>query len=248
MTHAKILKLKEPGATQIFRFRIKPFEKIRLHFHINKGLQGKFPVIDLTLTGIKFSRHIADGIVDTKKSSQLHFEADTAQDFVLYTAGAQLQVGVFKGSQLVILGSYDYSELDSLPYVGFSSSREADWILEDGLSGSKILAEGSYHRTLEVVCEVATEDTAKWSLRPPVDLASVSCVPAHSCSLTNISRDQSMVLTGLADHLGQHLYLADGVQLGGTVLARCLDTGNDPPTSSSHPHFPRQTPASRAAR
>lgn len=248
MTHAKILKLKEPGATQIFRFRIKPFEKIRLHFNTNKGLLGKFPVIDLTVTGIEFGRQIDDGIVDTKKTSQHHFEADTAEDFVLYTAGTQVQVGGFEGSQLVILGSYEYSELDSLPYVGFSSSREADWVLENGLSGAKILVEGTYHRTLEMVCEVASEDTARWKLRPPVDLSSVSCVPAHSCSLTNISRDQSVVVTGLTDHLGQHLYLTDGVPLGGTVLARCLDTGNEPPTSSSHRHFPRQTPASRAAR
>ena len=232
MNHATILKLKEPGLAQIFRFRVKPFEEIRLHFHVNKGLDGKFPVVDISSTGVKFGRQIAEGVIDYRMFRQQNIEPHVEHDFVVYTNFTQLQIGVLEKSQVLVLGTYDYTDLDSLAYVGFSSTNNAAWILENGLPGDNIFIDGSYQRRLEVVCEVEPEDNSfQWKLRGPREVSSVACVPAHTCHLSNVTHDHTVGLAGLRDHLGQHLFVIDGVKLGGSILAWCIDTG-PPPTLS----------------
>ena len=161
MRNAKILKLKEPGTGRIFRFRLESFHRIRLHFHANKGLEGKFPVVDVSPTTVDFGRQIAAGIVAKEKSFR-HKEkipAGVQQDFFVSSQGSRLQLGLIPVSrpvEPVVLGSHHYTELASLAYVGFSSTSPANWLLEQGQSGAKIRLAGREraHRSLEVECRL----------------------------------------------------------------------------------------------
>ena len=107
LRNAKILKLREPGIKRLFRFRLESFQRIRIHFHVNKGLEGKFPVVDVSPTTIDFGRHIGGGIVGTKKSARHKekLEVGVPQDFLVSLQGSQLQfMKISARGQLVVLG------------------------------------------------------------------------------------------------------------------------------------------------
>ena len=120
MKTAQILKLKDKGELQIFYIRIKNFEEIRIHFNVNKGATGKFPVIVITKNALTFGRHIDAGVVGPKKPVYHKFDQPD-YDFFIYTNGTEVQFGEVKDSFLSVLGFYSYEELDSLPTTGLYS-------------------------------------------------------------------------------------------------------------------------------
>ena len=122
---------------QIFMFRITNFQEIQIHFNVNKGVEGKFPVIVVSKNAFTFGRHIDAGVVGPKKPYYIKFE-ESQYDFFIYTNGTEVQFGEVKNAFLKVLGFYYYEELDSLPFLGFSSANPADWTVEEAISGDKI--------------------------------------------------------------------------------------------------------------
>ena len=220
LRNAKILRLREPGINRIFRFRLESFQRIRIHFHVNKGLEGKFPVVDVSPTTIDFSRHIGGGIVGTEKSvrHKEKLEVGVPQDFLVSLQGSQLQfLKISARGQLVVLGSHHYAGLERLPYVGFSSPSRADWVLERGQSGDKIRVGGRFYRSLQVECQLSPlSGSGSWTFLQDLnetELRTAQCQAAHSCQLSQIRRDLTVSLAGYRDHLNNRLSVLDHVKV-----------------------------------
>ena len=229
MSTGQILKLKEKGKMQIFLFRIKNFHEIQIHFNFNKGVKGKFPVIVVSKNALTFGRHIDAGVVGPKKPYYIKFE-EVQYDFFVYTNGTEIQFGEVKNAFLNVLGFYYYEELDSLPFVGFSSAQEADWIVEEAVSGDKIKIKEDFTTFLNLTCKMDSTDYAEWTLPDGLtseDLTAASCVPTHSCYLSNITHDTSVSLASYRDHLGNDLIVLDVVKVGDVAIAWCTITGKD---------------------
>ena len=120
-------------------------------------------------------------------------------------------------SQPILLGSHHYAELDSLNYVGFSSTGPAVWVLEKGQSGDKILVGGRFYRSLQVECQLNPLTLlSSWTLQSRenwTELRSAECVAAHSCYLSQVTRDPTVRLAGYVDHLNNTLTLLDAVKV-----------------------------------
>ena len=136
--NARVFKLKERGAAKKIVFRIKNFEKIRLHFQLDKGVKGTFPVIEVSPTKFQFGCQTSNGTFSSLASFYRNFDVGSPYDLFLATNGTEVQFGETKKSFLYVLGNYSYEDLDSFPFVGFSSSNGAEWILSGGESGEKI--------------------------------------------------------------------------------------------------------------
>ena len=53
------------------------------------------------------------------------------------------------------------------------------------------------------------------------DLGSVSCVPYHSCNISEVAHDDNVTVKSYQDHLGFPLSATDEVNLGGEIVASC---------------------------
>ena len=232
MKTGRILKLKEKGKPQIFVFRIINFEEIRIHFNYNKGVDGKFPVIEVSSGALSFCRHIAKGVLaPPPRPYYQKFAVGSTFDFFIYTNGTQIQFGEVRNASLHVIGFFHYDELDSLPFLGFSSTNAADWILEKYLSGEKIKINETFLTSLSFTCDKdPVTSFAEWTFPTGLgseNFSSVECVPAHSCYLSNVTRDKTVSLAGHMDHLGNELVVLDGVKVGDQSIAWCTKTGNN---------------------
>ena len=230
MNNAKILKLKEKGEMQIFLFRIINFQEVRIHFNANKGVEGKFPVIEVTGSTLSFGRHINAGIVDKTKPYYQKFD-ESQYDFFVYTNGTEVQFGEVKNAKLHVLGFYSYEELDSLPFMGFSSTSPADWTVEEAVSGEKIKINETFQTFVNLTCKPDTQTGfSEWTFPQGLskeDLSAALCVPVHSCYMSNVSHDDSVSLASYRDHLGNDLIVLDVVKVGDVAIAWCTKTGID---------------------
>ena len=237
MQNGRILQLKEKGKPQIFIFRIIDFEEIRIHFNYNKGVDGKFPVIEITSGVLSFSRHIAKGVLAPPPKPYYHkFAVGSTFDFFIYTNGTQIQFGQVENASLHVIGVFYYDELDSLTYLGFSSTNAADWILEKAVSGDKIKMNETFLTSLSLTCDKDPQTSfAEWTF--PSGLVSenfssvAECVPAHSCYMSNVTRDKTVSLASYRDHLGNDLVVLNGVNVGDLSIAWCTKTGTNPTQS-----------------
>lgn len=57
------------------------------------------------------------------------------------------------------------------------------------------------------------------------ELSNATCVPAHSCYMSNVTRDSSVSLASYRDHLGLGLTVLDVVKVGDIAIAWCTKTG-----------------------
>ena len=229
LKNARIFKLKEVGEAKVVLFRIVNIEEIRLHFQYNKEVEGKFPVIEVSPTGVKFGRQIAQGILDIKSTFHKNFEVGSTYDFFLFTNGTSVQFGEFLNGFLKVLGFYSYEELDRLPFIGFSSTNSADWVLEEAKSGERIKIKGSLLSSLAITCTV-NQDTslADWTFPDGVglqDFSSAECEAAHSCFMTSLDYDLSVRVVSYKNHLGHNLQVDDAVKLGDMAIAQCSESG-----------------------
>ena len=238
MQNGRILKLKEQGKPQIFIFRIINFEEIRIHFNYNKGVVGKFPVVEITSSVLSFSRHIAKGVLAPPPKPYYHkFPGGSTFDFFLYTNGTQIQFGEVRNASLYVIGVFHYDELDSFTYLGFSSTNAARWILEKAVSGDKIKINETFLPSLSLTCNTdPLTSFAEWTFPSGLvseNFSSAECVPAHSCYLSNVTRDKTVSLASYRDHLGNDLFVLDGVNVGDLSIAWCTKTGKSSTQSDS---------------
>ena len=228
--NAKIFKLKERGAANKIVFRIKNFEKIRLHFQVDKGVDGTFPVIEVSPTEFQFGLLFNDGTFTSLASFYKNFDVGSSYDLFLATNGTEVQFGEAKKSFLHVLGNFSYEELDSLPFVGFSSTNSAEWILAGGESREQIRINNETYQTfIELTCKTNPRTSkGEWTFPTGVsadDLNSVSCVDTHSCQLGDISYENSVSLAPHRDTFGNNI--ADHLELsvGDVVTAWCTNKG-----------------------
>ena len=126
------LKIHNLGKMQILRFRVNNFEFIRLQFMVNTlWLTKDYPVIEVSEDGVDFARHLKNGVTYSKKVFKEPFIYGNTYDFFIVTDGPKLIFGTFENLQFRTVGFYYYDELDTLPYIGFSSINSVLWILEN---------------------------------------------------------------------------------------------------------------------
>ena len=126
------LKIHNLGKMQILRFRVNNFEFIRLQFMVNTlWLTKDYPVIEVSEDGVDFARHLKNGVTYSKKVFKEPFIYGSTYDFFIVTDGPKLIFGTFENLQFRTVGFYYYDELDTLPYIGFSSINSVLWILEN---------------------------------------------------------------------------------------------------------------------
>ena len=126
------LKVHNLGKMQILRFRVNNFEFIRLQFMVNTlWLTKDYPVIEVSEDGVDFARHLKNGVTYSKKVFKESFIYGHTYDFFIVMDGPKLIFGTFENLQFRTVGFYFYDELDTLPYIGFSSINSVLWILEN---------------------------------------------------------------------------------------------------------------------
>ena len=131
------LKIHNLNKMQIIRFRVNNFEFIRIQFNLNTLWMTKdYPVIEVSEDGVDFARHLKNGVTYSKKVFKEPFIYGRTYDFFIVMDGSKLLFGTFEKLQFRTVGFYFYDELDTLPYIGFSSINKVLWILEN----SKIIA------------------------------------------------------------------------------------------------------------
>ena len=179
MKNGRIIKLKERGKKQLFKFRIMNLEEIRIHFNTNKGTKGKFPIIKVSPTGVEFGRHISAGYFHRLRIIRHKFNPGSHHDFFFFTDGTRVVFGEVVEGSLNVVGFYQfYEKLDSLPFIGFSSTAATDWILEDGESGGKIrLSERKLFRSLQLTCQTGPgQPSPEWVSAPGLDGGEISSI------------------------------------------------------------------------
>ena len=126
------LKIHNLGKMQILRFRVNNFEFIRLQFMVNTlWLTKDYPVIEVSEDGVDFARHLKNGVTYSKKVFKESFIYGRTYDFFIVMDGPKLIFGTFENLQFRTVGFYFYDDLDTLPYIGFSSINSVLWILEN---------------------------------------------------------------------------------------------------------------------
>ena len=198
---------------------------------MDKGVEGTFPVIEVSPTEFQFGRQTSAGTFESLATFYRNFDVGSSYDLFLTTNGTQVQFGEAKKSFLHVLGNYSYEELDSLPYVGFSSSNGAEWILDGGENGEKIkIDDGTYQTFIELTCKTNPETTiADWTFPAGglsvKELSTVSCVDFHSCRLGDISYENSVSLAPHRNTFGHNIEAQLDLSVGDMVTAWCTNKG-----------------------
>ena len=118
----------------MLKFRVVNFEFVRVHFIMNRKVETKdYPVVEISEDGVDFCRHLQNGVTYSKKVFKHAFSAGSTIDFFMVIEERQVIVGIFENFLFKTVGFYYYDELNTLPYMGFSSTNGAEWILEKGI-------------------------------------------------------------------------------------------------------------------
>ena len=132
MKNSKKLKIHNLNKMQMLRFRVDNFEFIRIQFNLNTLWMTKdYPVIEVSEDGVDFARHLKNGVTYSKKVFKESFIYGRTYDFFIVMDGSKVLFGTFEKLQFRTVGFYFYDELDTLPYIGFSSINKVLWILEN---------------------------------------------------------------------------------------------------------------------
>lgn len=133
LKNSKMLKLHVLDQMQMLKFRVVNFEFVRVHFIMNRKVETKdYPVVEISEDGVDFCRHLQNGVTYSKKVFKHAFSAGSSIDFFMVIEERQVIVGIFENFLFKTIGFYYYDELNTLPYMGFSSTNGAEWILEKG--------------------------------------------------------------------------------------------------------------------
>ena len=127
------MKMHQLGTKQFIKFRVNNFQLITVHFSEARRLKENDPIVEISRTLVKFCRFNASGLDCLKefKDSQSSLLRPT-NDFYIETNGEDIAVGTYQHYQFNKIGIFKYPELDTLPYVGFSSIKESNWTIEEG--------------------------------------------------------------------------------------------------------------------
>ena len=132
LKNSKKLKIHNLNKMQMLRFRVDNFEFIRIQFNLNTLWMTKdYPVIEVSEDGVDFARHLKNGVTYSKKVFKESFIYGRTYDFFIVMDGSKVLFGTFEKLQFRTVGFYFYDELDTLPYIGFSSINKVLWILEN---------------------------------------------------------------------------------------------------------------------
>ena len=155
MENSKVFKMKETiKEEQLFRFQIDNLELMRVTFTADARFDTKeFPIVEISDKGVHFCRHLANGISYAKAAFSYPLVKGEKYDFFMLITGATILFGKFENFRFETIGFYDYDELESLTYVGFSSTAEATFIVEDAASGNMVLLNDTFaKRELNMFC------------------------------------------------------------------------------------------------
>lgn len=148
------MKIPDQNKTQLFRFKVINLEFMRITFTLDARFDTKeFPIIEVSTRGVEFGRHLANGVSYTRASFPHPFEEGGTYDFFFLTEGSSVKFGKLEGFYFVTIGYFDYEELDIFPYIGFSSTNGADFLVEGALSGDLVqINETLIQRELKMIC------------------------------------------------------------------------------------------------
>ena len=133
MLTGRTFKLHQSGKQQMISFRVDKFGFIRISFTRNRNFSTlEFPIIEVRSNGVSFCRHLKNGVSYSKKKFPYSFTEGTIYDFFMVTKGTEVKFGILRNGTYKTIGFFNYLELDSLPYVGFSSELDTIWIIENG--------------------------------------------------------------------------------------------------------------------
>ena len=129
----KAIKMHERGKQQMIKFRVERFGFIRIAFTLNRNFSTlDFPIIEVKSSGVDFCRHLKNGVSTSLQQFPYNLTVGAISDFFMITDGAKIKFGIFKEGTYKTIGFFTYSELETLPYIGFSSELETIWIVEEG--------------------------------------------------------------------------------------------------------------------
>ena len=133
MVNGRVLKILISGKEQLLKFRIKNFGFFRISFTKDRNFSAlEFPIIEVRNNEVDFARHLKNGVANSKKKFPYTFIDGVSYDMFIITAGVDIKFGIYKEGTYKTIGFFTYMELDTLPYVGFSSQLETVWIVEEG--------------------------------------------------------------------------------------------------------------------
>ena len=133
MSNGRVVKMHESGKQQMIKFRVEKFGFIRIFFTLNRNLSTlDFPIIEVKSNGVDFGRHFQNGVSNSLQQVPYELKVGAIYDFFMITDGADIKFGIFKLGTYKTIGIFTYTELETLPYIGFASELKTIWIVEDG--------------------------------------------------------------------------------------------------------------------
>ena len=122
-------------AQQFIKFRVNNFQLITVHFSKYKTFSDNDPILEISKTGVRYCTIFRTtwGVGECFKSPK-HDLSRSIIDFWIITKGSELTLATYFKQQYVKLGTFNITDLEFYPYIGFSSEKETNWTLEEGES------------------------------------------------------------------------------------------------------------------
>ena len=120
-------------AQQFIKFRVNNFQLITVHFSKYKTFSDNDPILEISKTGVRYCTifHTHWELEDCLNTTK-HDLSRSIIDFWIITKGSELTLATYYKQQYVKIGTFNITNLESYPYVGFSSKKETNWTLEEG--------------------------------------------------------------------------------------------------------------------
>ena len=129
LKNAEIIKITE----KLIRFRVVKFSRSIFITFSNGKVFTDMPVIELDFDKLVRGRMKVNGEIRSIKTINKKIGYNEPIDFWLILHKTEITLGKQVFENYEVLGNFEYKELGSLTFVGFSSLQETTWIVENGI-------------------------------------------------------------------------------------------------------------------
>ena len=164
---SEIMKIDGNMTSHLIRFRVSKFDSFRISLMKNSFLTtADYPIIEVSSDKVEFGKHLKSGVFRSQKSVRKKFPNYNSFDMYVRGDGVNLEFGQYFNGRFLPIGDHDYAILPHITFVGFSSLRSLNWIVEDAVSGSRMFFENKYYLNFTASCiKKKNEFFSVWDLQ-----------------------------------------------------------------------------------
>jgi hypothetical protein len=134
LKNAKVFNFREIKAKQkMINFRVIDFSGLTIYFSRGSKPHIEMPTLELSLKKIMFGRSTGgETVIRIMKTTKRETQGKETHDFWILLDESKLFLGVKTDRSYETIAYTTFEELGSLNFVGFSSIRKTNWIVENG--------------------------------------------------------------------------------------------------------------------